>query len=107
MNGQPLRSAAKEAIEKELQNLKRQAMLAGFRIDGFLIDPVEDAVAEESMLVDARQILEDTFRDNVEMADMLGYNVRVDRIINPLDTHKPKIEVVIWGKRNSDGGYDD
>lgn len=107
MNAQPLRTAAKEAIEKELQNLKRQAVLAGFRIDGFVIDPVEDAVAEESLLVDARKILEDTFRDNVAMADMLGYNVRVDRKINPLDTYHPQIEVVIWGKRNSNGGYDD
>lgn len=107
MSAQPFRVAAKEAFEKELQNLKRQATLAGFRIDGFVIDPMEDAVAEESMLVDARKILEDTFRDNVTMADMLGYNVRVDRKINPLDTRNPQIEVVIWGKRNSSGGYDD
>jgi FKBP-type peptidyl-prolyl cis-trans isomerase (trigger factor) len=107
MKDQSVREETKKLFEEELKKLQEKARLVGFRIDGRVTDPMEDAFAEESLLVDARKILEDTFRDNVTMADMLGYNVRVDRKINPLDTRNPQIEVVIWGKRNNVGGYDD
>lgn len=100
------RQAAKKAFEEQMEVLKRQARLAGFVVTGVVEDPVEDAVASESMLIDARQMLEDEFNESIELAAALGYNVRVDRKINPLKPREPKIEVHVWQMRNADGGYD-
>lgn len=100
------RQVAKKAFEDQLATLKRQAALAGFEIDGEVVDPVEDAVAHESMLIDARTMLTKMFQENVELANSLGYNVRIDRKLNPLPPCLPSIEVHIWPQRNADGGYD-
>lgn len=105
-DSQEVRSFAKQAIVNQFDALKRHAELAGFIIEGKVIDPVEEAVAEESLLVDARSMLENTFREYTELASTLGYNVRVERTLNPLAPRESKIELHIWPMRNADGGYD-
>lgn len=100
------RQVAKKAFEDQFATLKRQAELAGFKVEGQIIDPVEDAVASEPMLIDAQEMLANVFRDNVQLAATLGYNVRIDRTLDPLTPRVAKVEVHVWPRRNEDGGYD-
>jgi hypothetical protein len=106
-DGHTVRTEARKAFEEELKKLKERAKLAGFRIEGGLYDPVEEAVGNMPVLIDAKSILRDTFHTNVILAHTLGYNVRVDRQVNPLDARCPLIFIDVWQRRNEDGGYDE
>lgn len=107
MNDMKVREIAKKNFEDVLKVLQEQAKLAGFRIEASVNDPMEDAVADGPILIDAKAILLDTLHGNVMLAHSLGYNVRVDRLINPLSPNDPIIGIDVWAKRNEDGGYDE
>ena len=104
---QQARAVAKQVFEEKLDFLKKQAALAGFRISAVLLDPIEDAKEKGVMLLDSREILNASFHESIDLANQLGYNVRIDRKINPLTPRHPEVEVVLWPKRNEDGGYDE
>jgi hypothetical protein len=101
-----IRSIAKKKFEDELKILQEHAKLAGFRIEASVVDPMEDAIADGPVLVDAKAILRDVFYGNIMLADSLGYNVRIERRVHPLSSRCPYIDIDIWTKRNEDGSYD-
>lgn len=101
------RGAVAESLQRRLDQLAFDAKITGFKVNGTrIVDPMADAVATEAMLVDAERILIDAFESDVALADSLGFNARVDRLIDPLNARHAKVEVIVWRKRNEDGGYD-
>ncbi|MDR3392164.1 MAG: hypothetical protein P4L77_10580 [Sulfuriferula sp.] len=94
-------------MQRRLDQLVFDAKVTGFKISGGrVVDPMADAVATEAMLVDAESMLVAAFEADVALAAELGFNARVDRVIDPLNARHAKVEVIVWRKRNEDGGYD-
>lgn len=101
------RGALWESLQRRLDQVLFDAKITGFRVNGpRIVDPIDEAIATEDMLVDAEKILIESFESDIALANALGFNARVDRVINPLNAKCAKVEIIVWRKRNEDGGYD-
>lgn len=100
------RRISKQSFEAQLGSIITMAKAAGFVVTAMVSDPMEEAMASQPLLVDANKLIRESAEAAVELAETLGYNLRIDRKMNPLQTRRVEVEVVVWPKRNEDGGYD-
>jgi hypothetical protein len=101
-----IRAAARKALELKLDAIKRQAWATGFQVEARIHDPMEAAKDAEPMLVSATDLIQTSADSLIAVADAMGFNVTVERTIDPLDPRNPKVSVSYWTKRNADGNYD-
>lgn len=100
------RRITKLSFEAQLGSIITMAKAAGFVVTAMVSDPVEEAMASKPLLVDAGSLIRDSAFAAIEVAETLGYNLRIDRKVNPLKARDVEVEVVIWPRRNAEGNYD-